>query len=657
MYKKEVADIEVYPNYFLYVGHGADNEEIYEYSLHSSDTENTIGEFIDRMRDNIAMIGFNNIGYDYPVLHHIFTNDKKFRHMCVSNVCDQIYNFSKNLIESEEKQWINPKEYIIPQLDLFQIHHFTNKARRTSLKAIEIALYMDNIEDLPYDPHTYITKEQSETVRLYCHHDVKATKLFYKASIKEIEMRKGLTETYNIDLINANDAKIGSEITLKFVSEHMNTPAYEIKKMRTYRKGIDLNNLILPYISFESDDFKSVLKYFKSTIINDTKGDLSYSILFRGVKYDYGTGGIHACTDNGTYENNDQWMILDIDVTSFYPNLAIRNKKAPQHLGESFCKVYEDMFEKRKTFPKGSPENYGMKISLNSVYGKSNDIYSYLYDPQFTMFITVNGQLLISMLTERILLRTDAILLQANTDGITVKVPRSQYDDVKNIMSLWEKLTSLELEEAEYKSMFIMDVNNYMAVTTTDKYKFKGSFEINKAWHKDISHRIVPIAVARCLLYGIAPQQTFLEHFGKKVYDDIIIDGKPAIAHGIYDFCGSIRARSGAKFYTEYIKNNTHTIEPLGKTNRYFVSNKGVKLRKELPPDKNKKDDIIKHKDKFPNQMNLFDFTDDVLETNNRVSYIEANNLVTMFNRSFEGPYDINYRYYLEACNRILNKL
>jgi hypothetical protein len=29
-------------------------------------------------------------------------------------------------------------------------------------------------------------------------------------------------------------------------------------------------------------------------------------------------------------------MIYDIDVQSYYPNLAIRNKKAPQHLGDAF---------------------------------------------------------------------------------------------------------------------------------------------------------------------------------------------------------------------------------------------------------------------------------------------------------------------------------
>jgi hypothetical protein len=350
-------------------------------------------------------------------------------------------------------------------------------------------------------------------------------------------------------------------------------------------------------------------------------------------------------------------MILDLDVKSYYPNLAIRNKKAPQHLGKAFYEVYENLYDQRAQYAKGTPENYGIKISLNSVYGKSNDIYSYLYDPQFTMFITVNGQLLLTMLTEMILLRTDAQLLQANTDGVTVFVSRKYADEINIIRSEWEKLTSLELEDAYYKSMFIVDVNNYMAVTTKGSCKFKGSFEIDKMWHKDHSHRIIPIAIARACLYAIPPKDTIMDHLNVNQYDDLMIDGKPCISYGIFDFCGAVRARGGARYDTEQVINGVHTITSLPKTNRYFVSNKGVRMRKILPPDTNVIGTVEKHKQKFPNQMSIFDITEDVLVDKERISYIEAGHNVTMFNSKFEEPYDINYIYYINECNKILEKL
>ena len=420
--------------------------------------------------------------------------------------------------------------------------------------------------------------------------------------------------------------------------------------MRTYRNwGLDLNDIILPYVKFDTPEFSSVLEKFKSTVVRDTKGDLKHQVMFRCVPYDYGTGGIHACTESGSYHEDEEHMIYDIDVQSYYPNLAIRNKKAPQHLGDAFCEVYETIFETRKTFAKGTPENYGLKISLNGVYGKSNDIYSYLYDPKFTMFITVNGQLLLSMLTEWVLTSTDAVLLQANTDGITVRMPRNQYDTVQILMKKWEELTGLVLEDAHYKSMFIRDVNNYIAVTTDDKYKFKGAFEIDKAWHKDQSHRIVAIAVARACIFGVSPALTLLEHMTIEHYDDLDVK-----THGVYDFCGSVRARGGAKYETECITNGQHVIVPFQKTNRYFVSNDGVRLRKVLPPDANKKDVLELEP---ANQLNIFDIVEDVKVEKQRVSYIEAGHNVTMFNRTFDGPYNLNFEYYLKECNKILEQL
>ena len=599
------------------------------------------------MADGIAMMGFNNIGYDYPVLHHMFG---MYRNVSPAETCMSIYKYSNELIKSDEKPWFKDSDIRIPQFDLYLLHHFNNKAKACGLKHIEIAMRMDNVEDLPFAPGTFIEESDVKTVLDYCHHDVAATKLFAIASEKEIELRKGLSNTYNLKLYDANDPKIGSEIILKFIAEKMGTPHWEIRKMRTYRNGgLDLNDIILPYVKFDTPEFNSVLDKFKDTIVRDTKGDLKYQMMFRDVPYDYGTGGIHACTTSGSYHEDEQHMIYDIDVQSYYPNLAIRNKKAPQHLGDAFCEVYENIFETRKTFAKGTPENYGLKIALNGVYGKSNDIYSYLYDPKFTMFITVNGQLLLSMLTEWILTSTDAVLLQANTDGITVRMPRNQYDSVQTLMKKWEKLTGLVLEDAHYKSMFIRDVNNYIAVTTDSKYKFKGAFEIDKAWHKDQSHRIVAIAVARACIFGVSPSQTLLEHMTIEHYDDLDVK-----THGVYDFCGSVRARGGAKYETECINNGQHIIVPFQKTNRYFVSNDGVRLRKVLPPDENKKD-ILELEP--ANQLNIFDIIEDVKIEKQRVSYIEAGHNVTMFNRTFEGPYNFNFEYYLKECNKILEQL
>lgn len=293
-----------------------------------------------------------------------------------------------------------------------------------------------------------------------------------------------------------------------------------------------------------------------------------------------------------------------------------------------------------------------MNLKLNALgitKLKSNEVYSYLYDPKFFLFITVNGQLLLTMLAEDILLETGAELLQANTDGITVRILKTEVDKMKECMVNWEKLTDLQLEEAEYKSMFIRDVNNYLAVTTDDKYKFKGAFEIDKTWHKDHSMRIVPIAVARACIHGIPVEQTIEDHMNVDVYDDI-----GCKAHGIYDFCSAKRAKGGGKYMTETA---IGVIEDLPKTVRYHIANDGVFLRKMLPMHVNKQGLVEKHKEKFPNQTNIFDLIDDVKVEPERISTVEVGNTVTVMNDVSEGPYDVNLDHYVKECNKILDKL
>jgi len=44
----------------------------------------------------------------------------------------------------------------------------------------------------------------------------------------------------------------------------------------------------------------------------------------------------------------------------------------------------------------------GLELSLNSVYGKSNDDHSFLEASLYTMKTTLNGQLMLSMLIEKL---------------------------------------------------------------------------------------------------------------------------------------------------------------------------------------------------------------------------------------------------------------
>ncbi len=188
------------------------------------------------------------------------------------------------------------------------------------------------------------------------------------------------------------------------------------------------------------------------------------NVVVDGLRIDFGVGGIHASRQNIIVKATSKWALTDADVSSMYPNLSITNNVYPKHLGQQFCVIYKDMYEQRKTFPKGSAENGMLKLALNGTYGKSNDKFSPFYDPQFTMTITCNGQLSLLLLADKLMTIEGLRLVQLNTDGVTCSYPRSAREQYDSICKQWEKQVGLQLEFAEYSKMFIHSVNHYIAV-------------------------------------------------------------------------------------------------------------------------------------------------------------------------------------------------
>lgn len=151
---------------------------------------------------------------------------------------------------------------------------------------------------------------------------------------------------------------------------------------------------------------------------------------------------------------------------ALYPSIGVQNNYYIEHLGKTFLELYANMVNTRLT-EKEKPKKLrdmvimeGYKLFVNGAYGKSNSENSFLYDPLYTMKTTITGQLSLTMLIEML---TEAIpeiqWIQANTDGITARVPRKDEGTYLSVCAEWEKLTKLMLEHANYKKMVVRDVN------------------------------------------------------------------------------------------------------------------------------------------------------------------------------------------------------
>jgi hypothetical protein len=85
------------------------------------------------------------------------------------------------------------------------------------------------------------------------------------------------------------------------------------------------------------------------------------------------------------------------------------------------------------------------------------------YDPLFTMSITLNGQLLLCLLADRLMTVPTVRIVMANTDGLEYIVHPDYIESANDVCEWWQNTTQLSLEHARYSRMFIRDCNNYIA--------------------------------------------------------------------------------------------------------------------------------------------------------------------------------------------------
>ena len=572
-----VMDYETLINLFVAVFIDYKTDERKVFVVHEQ--RNDFPEFVTFLQkcvtENQWHISYNGLSFDAQITQKILQNQKYLKNLPAEPLVKYIYEYAQTVIEKSNKgdfAEFAPYKLKIKQIDLFKLNHWDNKAKMSGLKWIQYSMDWENVEEMPHRHDQPVTDSDTlNSVISYCINDVTSTKKIFEHSKEQILLRQTLTKEYGIDLYSASEPRISKELFLHFLELRTGMSKAHLKTLRTPRPYIVLADCILPYVTFETSQFNSVLDYFRTKVITSTKDGFKHRIDFKGVKVDYGLGGIHGAISSGVYEAKEGWTIMTSDVTSFYPNLAIKNNFAPAHLPQKeFGQLYEWFFEERKKIPKSDPKNYVYKIILNSTYGLTGDENSFLYDPKMTMDITINGQLLLSKLAEMVSLAIpEAQPLMFNTDGLEMMIPTDKIDVYNSVCSVWELMTKLSLEHDQYSKMVIRDVNNYMAVSKAGKVKCKGAFEWEDlakkkvaTFHKNKSFLIIPKAIYAFFVHGTKPED-FL---------DANTD--------IFDYCGAVKAKAGWSFVDRKIVDGNLVNTKLQKIVRYYISNEGGKMVK-----------------------------------------------------------------------------
>ena len=579
-------------------------------------------------------VGYNNLRFDSQVVEWILRNYDNWHELSNLEITAKIAQKAADVIHDANYD-VFPEyrehELSLKQLDLFKIHHYDNKNRMVSLKRLEFEMDLENIEEMPiHHTKTNMTKEEVELSIDYCFNDVDATYEFFKITLGDtdhplykgdnrIELRQDIEEEFGIPCLNYSDSKIGDEMIKKYYCSEKGIDYRELPKKGYFRKSIDVKNCIAKYVTFETPQLKEFLKKINKMQLG-LQDDFKEHIDFYGNVYSFMKGGLHTENKPKVFEADEEYEIIDWDVSSYYPAIIINNGKFPAHLGKEFLRGYKQMFDKRlelKPLAKKDKRIKGivgaLKLAVNSVYGKSSDMQNWIYDRQLTMFTTITGELSLMMLIEKY--ETNGIhVISANTDGVTIKIKKALIPLMHEINKAWSDLTQYELERTDYSKIIFSTVNDYLAIMTNGEIKKKGDFLTDFELHKNKSARIVPIALECYFVHGIPVDETIRNHTN------------------LYDFC--LRQKATRSFHYEGTNRITGEVTVYNKLIRYYISTGGEKILKVKNPECQTRAAAVSQVEAGEWLATVCNF----LPKNSKVD-------------------NINYNYYIEKANRIITKI
>lgn len=337
--KTVVYDIEQLTNFHSLIAYNIKTRETNTFVIHSS--RNDIKAYIAFLNQCSLMVGYNNIGYDYPMLHYILCNSDRLQMMKPDDINKDLYKESQRIIS--EGSFIYESKMLIRQLDLYRIHSFDNNARRTSLKALQFAMRYNNLQDMPIKHYEYVTDTQVNTILDYNMNDVMSTLAFLERSQDKIQTRSFLSEETGINLMNAGDIKIGTELFAVELAKAKGVHYSDIKQIKPDYNDLQIvvKDIILPYISFNIEPFKAVLDLFNDTVLTpdtiagyftdipiskikfkDKKGVYDYcnknlinkktgvlknlNVIYDDCEYVFGAGGLHMSINPAIVESDEE---------------------------------------------------------------------------------------------------------------------------------------------------------------------------------------------------------------------------------------------------------------------------------------------------------------------------------------------------------------
>jgi hypothetical protein len=531
-------------------------------------------EFLYDTSQRIIRNSDNDVLWQDSFTNMLMKNRLNFRDLDLFQIF-RLDHFHKSLKQTSINiKWYNLLEYHMPPISELDVDYYYRLTENRGLSIEQLnRLYRNSFE-------RYLHPDWKKEMEEYNDNDVFICCELVRMNQEEIRLRYMISKEYEINVLSASRSTIADKVIVKLYSKFTGFHPKRFIDTKTIRRKIEVSEILSEKIQFSSPQLNDLLQSLHSLVLRGEKGEFERTFTYAGTSYTLATGGLHSNEIPAIYVANDKQTIVDRDVASYYPNLIRSLKVCQKHLNpKAWFRIADTIVDERLEHKhlakdkslsliqrmKHTTAAACLKIVANAgIFGKMGSEKSFLCDKKAMYKVTINGQLFLLMLIERL---EDAGIhvISANTDGIVTIVPKGLEETADNICHWWEKHLGLELEFTYYSKYVTEGVNSYLTVKTDGKKKFKGRMN-PKMYLEDLSKGYNSPIVAKAVT----------EYF---------INGTPVMetlrnSKSILDFCRTQNVNR--KYYIEYthVVDHKMVIEEVQRNTRFYVSLTGGSLMK-----------------------------------------------------------------------------
>lgn len=408
-------------------------------------------------RDSL-FVGYNSHSYDSNVMRAYLQGKNPF-------------HVSKAIIESDDRalayKMFDTKKTPLFGMDLYQDNRGFSLKEHSAFMGINI-----KETEVDFDLDRELTEEEQVLNELYCKNDVLATEKRFEQNIGMLVAKATIALYFGLD-------KMALSMT------NANLTAELLGAEKTPDRGDELDKYELPEgFEIESETIREAFMTDDFEANDKGHASISLDVPRRDVTEVLGVGGIHGAKESFIHVGNFHAR----DVGSLYPNTMVLFDYLSRNIPEDKRHIYQMLLDERMEAKYSNKEFTeikgvqiptkllinGYKLPLNTKYGAMGAEFNKLYDPRMRLLVCITGQMAMWDLLEKI--ENHATIIQSNTDA-HYYIPFSEEDEkaIDEIANDWMKRTGYTLDDDPFREIYQANVNNYLAVTSDGKVKFKGA--------------------------------------------------------------------------------------------------------------------------------------------------------------------------------------